>query len=148
MSVPFETGQKILAEQPFSGLLGAELTAFEDEKAEVSLAVRDDLKQHQGYVHGGVICYLADTALAYAGGSVLGDAVTSEFKINFVRPATGQRLVAQASVLSSGKQQAVCECKVVSVDHKGKTLIAIAQGTVSTYSTGNQAEPFSTPVTS
>lgn len=148
MSIPFETGQKILADQPFSSLLGAELTAFEDEKAEVSLAVRDDLKQHQGYVHGGVISYLADTALAYAGGSVLGDAVTSEFKINFVRPATGQRLVAQASVLSSGKHQAVCECKVVSVDYKGKTLIAIVQGTVSKNDTGSQAEPFSTPVTS
>lgn len=130
MSDLFETGKEILAEQPFSSLLGAELVRLENEEADISLTIRDDLTQHHGYVHGGVISYLADSALTYAGGSVLGNVVTSEFKINFVRAATGKQLMARATVLSSSRRQAVCECKVIAIGDKGKTLVAIAQGTI------------------
>jgi hypothetical protein len=64
-------GRRILAEQPFSILLGAELTAFEPGRAELRLPVRHELKQQYGFVHGGVLSYLADNALTYAGGSAL-----------------------------------------------------------------------------
>ncbi len=56
-------GRKILAQQPFSVLLGAELTAFSRGAAEFRLAVNEDLKQQHGFVHGGVLSYLADNAL-------------------------------------------------------------------------------------
>ncbi|MGB2337542.1 MAG: PaaI family thioesterase, partial [Alcanivorax sp.] len=84
-------GKNILGSQPFSVLLGTELEAFEPGKAVLTLAVRDELKQQHGFVHGGVVSYLADNALTYAGGSVLGDSVTSEYKINYLRPALGER---------------------------------------------------------
>ena len=125
-----QLGQMILNEQPFSRLVGAELTAFESGRAEISLIVRDELKQQHGFVHGGVISYLADNCLTYAGGSVLGDCVTSEYKINYVRPAVGGKLIARATVASSGKRQAVCECRVFAADETGETLIVIAQGTI------------------
>lgn len=70
-------GQKILAAQPFSVLLGAELTRFEPGHAEIALSLRHDLKQQHGFAHGGVVSYLADNCLTYAGGSMLGDCVTS-----------------------------------------------------------------------
>jgi len=61
---------------------------------------------------------------------VLGDSVTVEYKINYVRPAVGRTVIARATVLSSCKRQAVCECKVWATDDEGETLVAVAQGTI------------------
>lgn len=130
MSELFEFGKKILESQPFSVLLGTELEVFEAGTANLSLVVREELKQQHGFVHGGVVSYLADNALTYAGGSVLGDSVTSEFKINYLRPAIGDKLVAKASVLSSGSNQAVCQCNVVAIRGDGERMVAVAQGTI------------------
>jgi len=130
MSSLFEFGKEILNSQPFSTLLGAELTSFDVGSAEISLLIKDELKQQHGFAHGGVVSYLADNCLTYAGGSVLGDSVTSEYKINYVRPAIGHKLIARSTVLSSGKRQAVCECKVFAISEKGETLVAVAQGTI------------------
>lgn len=131
MSELFQFGKQVLASQPFSALLGTELEAFEPGKAVLTLAVRDELKQQHGFVHGGVVSYLADNALTYAGGSVLGDSVTSEYKINYLRPALGERLTARATVLSSGKRQAVCQCEVIALNNGEERLVAVAQGTIS-----------------
>jgi len=131
MSKLLEFGKSILKSQPFSVLLGAELSSFKEGFAEITLPVKENLKQQHGFVHGGVISYLADNCLTYAGGSVIGDCVTAEFKINYVRPAIGHTLIARSTVLSVGKRQAVCECKVYAVSDKGKVLIAVSQGTIS-----------------
>lgn len=73
----------------------------------------------------------ADNALTSAGGSVPEPAVvTSEFKINYVRPATGNLLVARANVTHAGKTQAVCRCEVFSLSDDGEVLCAVAQGTI------------------
>lgn len=130
MSELFEFGRKILKSQPFSALLGTELEVFEPGTAILSLVVREELKQQHGFVHGGVISYLADNALTYAGGSVLGDSVTSEYKINYLRPAIGKKLEAEAIVLSSGRNQAVCQCNVIAIGDDGQRTVAVAQGTI------------------
>lgn len=126
--LPF--GKAILEAQPFSQLIGTQINKFEKGKAELSLQITDKIKQQHGFVHGGVVSYMADNCLTYAGGSVMGDSVTSEYKINFVRPAIGDELVAKASVLSSGKRQAVCECKVYAITDGKEKLVAVAQGTI------------------
>jgi len=124
-------GRQVLASQPFSVLLGAELLGFSEGSAELGIPVRADLKQQHGFVHGGVISYAADNALTYAGGSALGPGVvTSEFKINYLRPAMGEFLVARASVIHAGKNQAVCRCEVYVLDKGVETLCASAQGTI------------------
>ena len=124
-------GRQILASQPFSVLLGAELLGFAEGRAELRIPVRAELKQQHGFVHGGVISYAADNALTYAGGSALGPGVvTSEFKINYLRPATGEFLVARASVVHAGRNQAVCRCEVYVSDKGVETLCASAQGTI------------------
>lgn len=124
-------GKQVLASQPFSVLLGAELLSFSRGSAELKIPIKSDLKQQHGFVHGGVISYAADNALTYAGGSVLGEGVvTSEFKINYVRPAMGEFLVARASVVHSGKNQAVCRCEVYVSDKGTERLCATAQGTI------------------
>lgn len=127
-----QLGRRILGEQPFSVLLGAQLTAFEVGSAELSLPVRREHMQQHGFVHGGVISYLADNALTYAGGSVLPrpGVVTSEYKINYLRPAIGETLIARASVHYAGKTQAVCRCDVFAVKDGIEKLCATAQGTI------------------
>lgn len=127
----FEVGQEVLRRQPFSVLLGASLEELEPGHIEMSLPVRHELLQQHGFVHGGVIAYLADNALTYAGGSLLGDSVTSEFKINYLRPAKGGGyLLVVASALAHGKTQAVCRCDVFTVIGDERKQCAAAQGTI------------------
>lgn len=124
-------GRKVLAEQPFSAMLGARLDAFEPGTAQISLPVLPNLLQQDGFVHGGVLAYLADNALTYAGGSVLGKVLTSEFKINYLRPAKdAERLVAVATVVGNGKSQAVCRCDIYLESGSERKLCAAAQGTI------------------
>jgi uncharacterized protein (TIGR00369 family) len=85
-------GRRVLASQPFSALIGAELHAFGPGEAELQLPLTAQLKQQNGFAHGGIVSYMADNALTFAGGSALRvPVVTSEFKINYVRPALGDR---------------------------------------------------------
>jgi uncharacterized protein (TIGR00369 family) len=131
MSESLALGQSVLASQPFSALLGAKLTAFVEGHAEIRIPIRDSLKQQHGFVHGGVISYAADNTLTFAGGSVLGPGVvTSEFKINYLRPAMGDGLIARAHVIHAGKNQAVCRCDVFCAEGQEERLCATAQGTI------------------
>lgn len=125
-------GQQVLASQAFSRLLGTELTAFDGERVELRLPLRDELKQQNGFAHGGVLSYLADNALTFAGGTQLGVAVlTAEYKINYLRPAVGRALVARAEVIYAGKTTATCRCDVFSLSEEGvEKLCATAQGTI------------------
>ncbi|MDQ7730335.1 PaaI family thioesterase [Halomonas sp. SpR8] len=125
-----EKGKEILSEQSFSLLVGAELEVFEAGTAELSLEIRDDLKQNNGFAHGGVVSYLADNCITFAGASILGNCVTSEYKVNYVRPAIGDRLIARATVLYSGKRQSTCECKVYAQTDGEEKLVAVSLGTI------------------
>lgn len=126
-----EPGRRILDSQPFSKLLGAELVAFEPGRAELRIPIRADMHQQHGFVHGGVLSYAADNALTFAGGSVLGTAVvTSEYKINYLRPARGDALIARAAAVHAGKTQAVCRCEVFVLSEGSERLCATAQGTI------------------
>ncbi len=128
-----QLGQQALAAQPFSRLLRAQLTAFRRGQAELTVPITPDLLQQHGFVHGGVLSYAADNALTFAGGSVLGpEIVTSEYKINYLKPARGERLIARATVVAAGARQAVCRCDVWTVTDAGEVLCATAQGTIVT----------------
>jgi uncharacterized protein (TIGR00369 family) len=124
-------GRDILAKQPFSVLLGAELGALSPGKVDLQLALKPEHLQQNGFAHGGVVSYLADNALTFAGGTAMQvPVVTSEFKINYVRPAVGERLVARASADAVSKTQAVCRCEVFAVKDGAEKLCALAQGTI------------------
>jgi len=136
-----ELGKEALASQPFNVLVGAELTCFSPGRAELTIPITPQLKQQHGFVHGGVISYAADNALTAAGASVLGPAaVTSEYKINYLRPAIGTALIARATVIYSGKTQAVCRCDVFVVDEGKESLCAVSQGTIARISQSSEAQ--------
>jgi uncharacterized protein (TIGR00369 family) len=141
--------REVFAAQPFSGFLGAELTAVGPDSAEIRVRNRPELRQQHGYVHGGVISYLADNALTFAGGLALGgDALTAEYKINYVRPAVGDELVARARAVATTRRQAVCQVSVFARTDDGsgdggaggERLVAVAQGTIVAAGDGRRKE--------
>ncbi len=128
----FNMGQEVLRSQAFSRLLGTKLVAFLPGTAVLEIPITDHLLQQNGFVHGGVLSYAADNALTFVGGSILGSNVlTSEYKINYLKPAIGQTLIARASVVYAGKRQAVCRCEVFTINDQSKeSLCATALGTI------------------
>ncbi|MDO9030298.1 MAG: PaaI family thioesterase [Hydrogenophaga sp.] len=124
-------GREVLASQPFSQLIGAELVELSPGRCELHVPITEAVKQQHGFVHGGVLSYAADNALTYAGGTALRvPVVTSEFKINYLRPAIGERLIARSEAVHTGKSQAVCRCDVFVVNDGEEKLCAVAQGTI------------------
>jgi uncharacterized protein (TIGR00369 family) len=125
--------------QPFSMLLGAELMSTGTHELTLCLPIRDDLRQQHGFVHGGVISYLADNALTFAGAMALGPrVVTGEYKINYLRPAVNGTLMARAQVVHAGLTQATCQCDIFVMDDGREKLVAVAQGTINRMGEGGE----------
>ncbi|MFD3742978.1 PaaI family thioesterase [Nocardia sp. NPDC058633] len=131
MTITLSQAAAVLSHQPFSTHIGARMVAFEQGSATLEVPVRDELRQQFGLVAGGVLASLADNALTFAGGSVLGPSVvTSGFTITYLRPATGHTVRAVASVVDATRRQAVCHCEVYSItDGAPEQLCAVAYGT-------------------
>ncbi|MPZ96462.1 MAG: hotdog fold thioesterase [Propionibacteriales bacterium] len=127
-----DLAQGLLAAQPFSSLIGARLTEFGADAAVLEIEIRDELRQQNGFVHGGVLSYAADNALTFAGGTALGAAVlTGGFTISFLRPVDGRTVRAHATVVHATSRQAVCRCDIYALDDGAPpVLCATAQGTV------------------
>ncbi len=126
-----ELGRDVLAKQPFSVLIGAQLLQLKPGFCELMVPMSEEIQQQHGFVHGGVISYMADNALTYAGGTAMRvPVVTAEFKINYLRPAIGERFIARAAAAYVARSQSVCRCEVFAVKDGQEKLCAIAQGTV------------------
>ena len=115
--------------QKAMALIGASLTGVSAGKTEVSLPYRDDLTQQKGFVHGGIIGMIADTACGYAAYSLMpasASLVTVEYKINILSPARGA-LVARGEVVKAGRTLTVARAEVYAQDG---THIATMQQTL------------------
>jgi len=102
------------------GLIGAALTVVEPGQVEVALPYRDDLTQQKGFIHGGIIGMIADTACGYAAYSLMPadcSLVTVEYKINILAPARAS-LVARGEVVRAGRTLTVTRGEVYSEDGK------------------------------
>lgn len=135
-------GQEVLESQPFSKLIGAQLTQFSIGSAELRIKIKEELNQQHGFVHGGVLSYAADNTLTFVGGSILGPGVvTSEYKINYLRPAIGEELIARGSVIHSGKNQVVCRCEIFVIKDGEEKLCAFAVGTIARIGSSSNQDP-------
>ena len=130
-AITLDQARRVLAAQPFNDLVGAQLTEFADGVAILELVIEDRHRQQHGLVHGGVLAYLADNALTFAAGSLLGSAVvTTSLTIHYLRAARGGSLTAKATVTHRTSRRAVCTVDLVAVAPRGETdAIAIATGT-------------------
>src|SRR5438045_9393129 len=57
--------------QKAMALIGASLGMVEPGAVEIALPFRDDLTQQKGFLHGGIIGMIADTACGYAAFSLM-----------------------------------------------------------------------------
>jgi uncharacterized protein (TIGR00369 family) len=106
------------ARQKAMSLIGASLAAVEAGASEIRLPYREDLTQQKGFVHGGIIGMIADSAAGYAAYSLMprsASLVTVEYKMNILAPARGS-LVARGKVIKSGRTLTVARAEVYAED--------------------------------
>jgi uncharacterized protein (TIGR00369 family) len=111
---------------PFAHLLQLELGEMKRGAATLHLEVRDDLRQNNGVVHGGVIASLVDSAAAFAVLTLLEKDQTSttvDLTIHYLRPLLSGQSTAQARVVRAGRRIMVI---TVDVLDETKTLVATA----------------------
>lgn len=123
--------QSIIAKTPFAAHLQAEVIWIAPGKVEMAVPiVPDRVNQHHGFVHGAVIGFVADSACAWAAGSVMGDVVTSEYKLNFIAPAVGERLIGVGSVIKASSRTAVTQAEVYVERGGERKLVGFAVATI------------------
>jgi uncharacterized protein (TIGR00369 family) len=72
------------------------------------------LTQQQGFFHGALIGAMLDCAGGYAAYSLMppgSDVLTTEYKINFVAAAEGERLIARGRVIRPGRQLTIASAE-------------------------------------
>jgi len=110
----------IVEDTGFTQMLGLELESVQPGRCVTCLPVTDRLLQHDRYVHAGVQATLADHTAGSAAYSLIGadqQALTVEFKINLLRPAVGESLRCESTVLRAGRSIIVAESTL----YAGKT---------------------------
>lgn len=118
---------------PFTVWMNVEITACEDGFAELIVPMRQELKQHSGFTHGAVIGFLVDSACCWAASSKVGDVVTAEYKLNFIAPAVGEKLIARGYVIKSTFSQVITRADVFTVNGTKETLVSTGLATVTPY---------------
>jgi uncharacterized protein (TIGR00369 family) len=107
--------RKAFASVPYARLIGLELGKIRPGEVTIHLAVRDELKQNQGVVHGGAVASLIDTAAAFALLTQLEPderVTTTDLTIHYLRPASSGRLTATARIVRAGRRLFVVSVEV------------------------------------
>lgn len=118
--------QKRLSKNPVVEFVGIKLIKVVQGRSNLVLPHREELKNSMGLLQGGILGVLADVAGGVSLYSVLPDPVkvvipTIEFKLNFLRPAGGQDVIASGRVAHHGRRIAVCQ---VDLSTESETLLA------------------------
>jgi uncharacterized protein (TIGR00369 family) len=111
----------------------AKITGLAAGYFEITLPRSQVVTQQHGYFHGGVIGTLADVAGGFAANSVLmpdNECVTAEYKINFVAPGIGEKLVARGKLVKLGKTLVIATAEIFAVNQGSEKLCALMQQTL------------------
>ena len=131
-----ERVRESFAKQGLMRLLGAEVSEVGEGWCVIELPYSEKLTQQQRYFHGAVAGAIGDSAGGYAALTLAPEGrevLTVEYKINFLAPASGQKMVARGEVLTAGRRLFVCKAEVVAVSEEGEeTPCAALQQTVAT----------------
>jgi uncharacterized protein (TIGR00369 family) len=87
-------------------LIQATLPIVEHGRTEIHLPHWQGIEQRHGFVHGGVVGMIADSAAGYAAMTMVSPAasvLTVEHKMSLVAPADGETLIARGQVVGSGR---------------------------------------------
>jgi uncharacterized protein (TIGR00369 family) len=113
--------------------LGATLRMIAPGAVEITLRPKPSISQQHGFVHAGAVSAIADSAAGYATLSLMppGTGVlTTEFKINLVAPAVGDRIVARGRVVKAGRTLTLAQSEVFAITGDQEKLIALLTATM------------------
>lgn len=108
--------------------LGARILTIESGRVIVDVPFSDRVTQQNGFFHAAVSAAIADSAGGYAALSLMDegeDVLAVEFKLNLLRPAVGERLIAEASVLKGGRTLTVCQVTVRAASGDDSKVVAV-----------------------
>ncbi len=114
-------------------LIRATLPVVEHGLTEIHLPHWQGVEQQHGFVHGGVVGMIADSAAGYAAMTVVpanASVLTVEYKMNLVAPADGEKLVARGKVVRPGRTLIVTQAEVFAIKAGKETLCALMQQTI------------------
>src|SRR5262245_46545958 len=121
------------ARQTAMRFIGARVAEVAPGRCTIELPVHEDLTQQHGFVHGGIVGMIADTAGGYAAFSLMAadaSVLTVEYKINLLAPAQGELLVAVGTVLKPGRTLSITRADVFGRAKGRDTLVATMQQTL------------------
>lgn len=121
--------------QRFMATIGARLARVAPSEVDIELDVHGELEQQHGFVHAGVLAAAADSACGYAALTLMppGTGVLSiEFKINMLRPAAGDRVLARGRVIRAGRTITVCWGEVAAISGADERTVATMVATMMT----------------
>lgn len=120
--------------QGLMGLLGARIVEVGHGTCEIEVPFREEITQQQRYFHGAVAGAIGDSAGGYAALTLAPsdrEVLTVEYKVNFLAPAWGERLVAHGEVVTAGRRLFVCKAEVTAVTDGEDRPCAALQQTIS-----------------
>ena len=132
-----DTFEQLTAARGFTKESGFRVRNFDEGFVSLEVAPKESLVQFLGYVHAGVVTGLADHAAGACYASVLPEGkacLTIELKINFMKPAQGDMLVAEATALSRGASIGVVRSDVWAETGDKREMIATALVTLKSIS--------------
>jgi len=121
------------ARQNAMALIGARMARVEAGRVEIELPVREDLGQQHGFVHGGIVGMIADSAGGYAAFTLMpadASVLTVEYKVNMLAPAEGELLIARGEVLKPGRTLSIVRADVWARRGDRETRVAAMQQTL------------------
>jgi len=122
--------EEALEHSPFAQMIGFDLTHFSPGRIAMEVLPRHELTQHHGFVHGAVVGFMIDSSCAWAAASMVGDVVTSEYKVNLLAPAIGEKLICRSEVIKAGQRQVVTRADVFAVRDGQEKIIATGLATI------------------
>ncbi len=98
--------------------MGASLTHLAPGQCEITLPHKPELTQQHGYLHGGIIGTIGDSAAGYAAYTLMphdASVLTVEYKMNILAPGDGERFIARGEVIRAGRSLVVARADVFAV---------------------------------
>jgi len=107
--------RRSFARQGLNETIAARLGHVAPGNVEIEVPFSAGVSQQHGFFHGAVIGAIGDSACGYAAMTLTppgAEVLTIEYKVNFLSPGRGERLVARGRVTKPGRTVTVCTADV------------------------------------
>lgn len=123
------------ATQHYMRTISTTLGSVAPGEVDVVVENHEAIGQQYGYVHGGVVGALLDTACGFSTMTLLPSdhiVLTVEYKVNFLRPAEGEYFIASGRVVKAGRTILVCEAALTADGDSDRPLATMSATMMST----------------